>query len=300
MIRKQGKAIVYKDLIAFDGNGNGLRTFISHAHSDHLPSRKTKAIADSITIDVANTRVKRELLSPDNANGINYELLNAGHVLGAKMFYFDDNGKRVLYTGDFSLKEDILAGKAEIRKADILIIDGTYIQPDYIFPSQKSVVKELIDYLEDNKGKKYILAYSFGKAQTIAAWLDKYDVEYGCDIEVCNINNVLKQYGYKFKGKCVGDVRYESNDEDIVIIPYHKAKYINNAIKIGVSGWLSNPYYMRRMNIDAGFPISNHADHEDIIKFIKKVDPMYIVGFQTTEEFKEIVMQRLGIYAQVV
>lgn len=303
MIEKLKRGLKVKDSIILDGNKErNLSVFISHAHEDHLPSRKTSALTSMITKDVANLRKERELISLDESLR-DVEMHHAGHVPGAKMisFYIDD--RKYLYTGDFSVNSTPLLDGAKPVKADILIIDGTYISSEYLFPKQKQVIKELIDIMEDNHKKiNYIFAYSFGKAQTIAAWLDKYGIDYYVDESIFKINKVLERYGYEFKGKNIGDIRFMQRfleESSIVILPFNKRHYVNGkSIKIGVSGWAIQPWFKAQMRLDYALPISDHADHDELLRFIEKIDPLIVFGFQTDKEvFEETIRKELGIYA---
>lgn len=62
--------------------------------------------------------------------GIKFRALNAGHVLGAAMFIIEIAGVRVLYTGDYSRREDRHLMAAELphpsEKIDVLVVEATY------------------------------------------------------------------------------------------------------------------------------------------------------------------------------
>ena len=61
--------------------------------------------------------------------GIKFQFLNAGHVLGAAMILVEVAGVRVLYTGDYSCEEDrhLMAAKPPTsRKPHVLIVEATY------------------------------------------------------------------------------------------------------------------------------------------------------------------------------
>ncbi len=77
-------------------------------------------------------------------DGISFEALNAGHVLGAAQFLVEIAGVRVLYTGDYSREEDRHLMVAEVSacamplgffpsflqvpavRPDVLIVEATY------------------------------------------------------------------------------------------------------------------------------------------------------------------------------
>ncbi|NPA38593.1 MAG: hypothetical protein GXN99_02240 [Candidatus Nanohaloarchaeota archaeon] len=299
MIKKLKRGFMIKNKIILDGNKEADKMlFISHAHEDHLPSRKTDtAITSAITKEVANTRKSRKIIN-HICDVEEIKLHNAGHVPGAKMISFTIDEKKFLYTGDFSTEKTPLYEPAKPVKADVLIIDGTYISEEYIFPSQKQVIKELVDLLKDNK-LNYVFAYSFGKAQTIAYWLQKYDIPYKVDESIYKINKTLEKFGYKFSGENAGDVRHVKHEEGVILAPFTKRRHLNGkGIKIGISGWALHPWFKNQQKLDYALPLSDHADHEALIKFIKKVDPVIVFGFQTEKyAFEETIKEKLGIYA---
>ena len=62
-------------------------------------------------------------------DGIKFQFLNAGHVLGAAMIMIEIAGVRVLYTGDYSCEEDrhLMAAKPPTtRPPHVLIVEATY------------------------------------------------------------------------------------------------------------------------------------------------------------------------------
>ncbi len=303
MIVKLKKGLKVGNSIILDGNKEeNLPVFISHAHEDHLPSRKTRAISSSLTREIANIRKGRELIKADERLQ-EVKVYDAGHVPGAQMISFYINDKKYLYTGDFSVNNTPLINGAKPVKADILIVDATYISSEYIFPDQKEVIKELKDIIQDNDKKIiYIFAYSFGKAQTIASWFDKYKIEYYVDESIYKINKVLNKHGYKLKGKNIGDLRITHKflkEGSVIIAPFNKRYHVNgNSLKVGVSGWAIQPWFKYQMKLDFALPISDHADHRELLKFIEKVDPLIVFGFQTNKKvFEETIKKELGIYA---
>ena len=61
--------------------------------------------------------------------GLSFYALNAGHVLGACMYFLDFlGGRSVLYTGDYSMEEDrhLMAAEVPEKKPDVLITEATY------------------------------------------------------------------------------------------------------------------------------------------------------------------------------
>lgn len=60
--------------------------------------------------------------------GIKFWCYNAGHVLGAAMFMIEIAGIKILYTGDYSRREDrhLMSAETPEMKPDVLIVEATY------------------------------------------------------------------------------------------------------------------------------------------------------------------------------
>lgn len=61
--------------------------------------------------------------------GIKFQFLNAGHVLGAAMIMVEVAGVRVLYTGDYSCEEDrhLMGAKPPAGPPpQVLIVEATF------------------------------------------------------------------------------------------------------------------------------------------------------------------------------
>ena len=82
--------------------------------------------------DLANCCDKVELVDFHQVvehNGIRFWSYNAGHVLGAAMFYIEIGGVRLLYTGDYSMEEDRHLVPAEVPSLEphVLILSLIHI-----------------------------------------------------------------------------------------------------------------------------------------------------------------------------
>ena len=131
--------------------------------------------------DIAKTNESIEIIGFDETieyKGIKITCLNAGHVLGACMFLVDIDGKRVLYTGDFSRQEDhrLMGAKTPtIPGVDVLIIESTYGINNHD-PREKrekdflTAVRSCID----KGGKCLIPMFALGRAQELMLILEEY------------------------------------------------------------------------------------------------------------------------------
>ncbi|MFI5412858.1 MAG: MBL fold metallo-hydrolase [Candidatus Micrarchaeales archaeon] len=104
------------------------------------------------------------------------EFYDAGHISGSAITLLErvhaKDYKRVVYTGDFKLSEQILHKGAEIVKSDLLIMESTYAMKEH--PDRKKSVKDFIDKIKetlDQNGTALIPAFAVGRSQEILTML---------------------------------------------------------------------------------------------------------------------------------
>ncbi len=236
-------------------------SFVSHAHSDHLPKRgRGRALADYITL-----RYIEGAIPAKEPSG--FSLLPAGHVPGARMLYYEGEIS-LLYTGDFSLHSSPLYEGARPKKAEILMIDATYGYRECSFPPREEEIKRMLEYLED-LDRATILTYSFGKPQEILAYMRKYFGK-GFEEEVA-----LSERIYEKTLKMRDLLSSIGIQVDSFSDPGRARYYLTCSwprkgdLRIAVSG-------MPR-RADVQFWISDHADYYDTLQFVEKCSPSLVV-----------------------
>jgi len=112
--------------------------FVSHAHSDHLPSKNGGTILSSLeTSEIANLRgfkMENHLQNIDD-----FSLIDSGHILGARGLLFDD----IFYTGDICTRSRGFLKGAIIPKCKTLITECTFGLPEFIFPKLEEIQKQV-------------------------------------------------------------------------------------------------------------------------------------------------------------
>lgn len=109
--------------------------------------------------------------------GIKFWCYNAGHVLGAAMFMIEIAGVKILYTGDYSRREDRHLMPAEIPEVrpDILIVESTYgVQTLQPVVQREQRFCELVHQIIQRGGRVLIPVFALGRAQELLLILDEY------------------------------------------------------------------------------------------------------------------------------
>jgi len=118
--------------------------------------------------------------------GIEFQLLDSGHIPGGAQILVEGDGKRLLYTSDYNTIDTRLLRGADkdYGELDAVIIESTYANEDH--PDRKNLEKEFVDRVTDvveTGGTVLIPAFSVGRSQEIACILTAYHFEYPVTID---------------------------------------------------------------------------------------------------------------------
>ncbi|MCS7064476.1 MAG: ATP-dependent DNA ligase [Methylacidiphilales bacterium] len=287
--------------------------FISHAHFDHFSAHQHAHASQptahliSCRTDLSTTIDAWPWATPQTINtGLQATLYPAGHVLGSAMIELNDGHQSLLYTGDFKLRDSLTAEKAAPPRADILIMETTYGLPHYVMPPTEKTVRQILDFcratLEDDE-TPVLLAYSLGKTQELLARLTPHlDVPFYLHPQAYKIAQAYEQLGYALGSYAEIPHSYKKRGEAVILAPpqMNGTAWMKNipARRVAlISGWALDPGAIYRYRCDAAFPLSDHADYNELLELVRMVKPrrVYTVhGFAV--EFAETLRQ-LGIEA---
>ncbi len=277
-------------------------SFVSHAHSDHAPSK--------VSGEVISTEETGELLSRHFSTlvyeqkfenlGVSFRLIPSGHMLGSSQVVIE-NGFKVIYTGDLHLEGGATSGMGVVERCDILIIESTFGSPFYILPDREYVLGEIKDWIEDcfSRGDvPVLLGYSLGKAQEIIKLLSG---DYKLGLHRAVYENCRK---YEALGVNLGsyelyseNIREEKEDRVLIFPPAARNSLKGNFKKALLSGWALHGATKFKFRVDEAFAISDHSDFNGLVNYVEKASPQVIYtlhGF--AEEFSDELKER-GFYA---
>ena len=250
-------------------------SFVSHAHSDHTNGMKSKEriIASSETRDLAGFSSNWKLETGD------WKLIDAGHILGSRQLAIDGDGERIIYTGDISLKPNIFGWRAQMQECDRLIMEATYGDPAYVFPPHEDIHQEIFRWVRGNDSKNIIIGcYELGKAQEMVKILNEAHVTPIVTEKTGSFCSIYEKYGMKLDCFVVGSVEAEEamSRRFVALVPMSKAKryfarrlsqaFERETLCAVATGWALH----YRFNTDAAFPLSDHADFDDLVHFIEQ------------------------------
>lgn len=281
--------------------------FVSHAHSDHLPSKNGGTILSSIeTNEIANLRGFKMENYVDYID--DFTLIDSGHILGAKGLLFDD----IFYTGDICTRNRGFLSGAKIPKCKTLITECTFGLPEFKFPRLSQIQKQVNELISElyAKGIPVILmGYQLGKAQTITQLFGHWAPLYFHD-SVKQMNSLHQKFGVPLK-EGMGHSEAEKNGllekkPWIMVAPMlsSKNKFVQDmkskygAVTIGFSGWAKSSRFSFGRRTDYSIPMSDHCDFDELVEMVVQsgAEQVYTIhGF--VDEFAEH-LRKIGISAQ--
>jgi ATP-dependent DNA ligase I len=263
--------------------------FVSHAHSDHIAPHKEIVVSERTARLMQNrlpgSRMEHILPFGEKrmVHGVELMLLPAGHIFGSAQCLLFAGNETLLYTGDFKLRPGKSAERTEWRNADTLIMETTFGLPRYRFPATEQVINQIIAFCREtiDEGEvPVLLGYSLGKAQEILCSLDGAGLTPMLHGSVYQMTRIYEQFGQSF----CRYLRYSSNDvAGKVLICPPSASHSRMLEKIArkrvamISGWAVDPNAIYRYQVDAAFPLSDHADYNDLLRYVELVQPRRVL-----------------------
>lgn len=264
------------------------RCFVSHAHSDHI-ARHELALATSGTACLYRHRLgaKHRVLEmsyrvPIEFAGLRLTALPAGHCLGSAMLLADDGQRSLLYTGDFKLDASTTSEPAELPRADILIMESTFGRPQYRLPAREQVIAQLLEIvfaaLTDGK-TPVVHAYPLGKSQEVTRLLTQNGVPVLQHRVIYEVSRVYEQCGVDLGDYAMFDGQ-PLNGHAVVTLPRTAREFrlpgLGKTVSIAVTGWAMDQSAKYRLRVDHALPLSDHADYDQLIEAVRRVEPREI------------------------
>ena len=263
--------------------------FVSHAHSDHIAPHQ-EIILSERTARLMQARMpgeRHEHILPfgqrTSVRGVDVTLLPAGHISGSAQILIEAESSSLLYTGDFKLRPGRSAEPTEWKQADTLIMETTYGLPRYRLPPTEQVIEQIVAFCREalEEGEvPILLGYSLGKAQEILCALDGAGLTPMLHGAVFAMTRIYEQFGQAF----CQYLRYNANNVagKVLICPpsANRSRMLEKIPRKRVamiSGWAIDPGAIYRYQVDAAFPLSDHADYTDLIRYVELVQPKRVL-----------------------
>jgi len=285
--------------------------FITHAHSDHTYGFSTSARKFSTfeTLQIHQALRDREVKRAQTLQiGESIEIedtkitvLNAGHMLGSCQFEVQTPKFKAIYTGDINCVDTLTTQAAEGRSCDYLIIEGTYGHPSYLFPRRNTMYADIIRWTMTEIKKKRIptfQVYSSGKPQEVVRLFNVYaKIPVVCSPTISNANEVYARNGIslEYLDSSTPEGKKALKNGDCVYVTTGRGDHLpHNASRAVATGWALRQAFRSY----TAFPLSSHADFEQLIDFVSRVNPQRVYIFTGyTDVLASQIESKLGIQA---
>lgn len=262
------------------------RAFVSHAHGDHVaPEDGARVVASTATAALLRARFGLQATdalawgeplaweAPVGPCVLTVE--PAGHVLGAAQLVAETPAGRLVYTGDYQPGPGLTHAPGGPLPCDVLVIEATFGLPIFHFPPRDAVRTDLTAWCAARLAAgeaPVVLAYALGKAQELIAALGEAGLPvaaHGAVRKVCD--------AYRELGVPLPDVRpitpADPEPAVLVVPPWARGQPLvkkrKNARIAYVSGWARVDAARERFDADAVFPLSDHADFDDLLLAVR-------------------------------
>jgi Cft2 family RNA processing exonuclease len=282
-------------LDAHDSRGADEWAVVTHAHSDHIARHRrvilTEPTARLLRQRLGGQREERVLRFGERAEfsgpGGNFALtlLPAGHILGSAMALVEWAGGSLLYTGDFRLRRSDACEPCDFtaaRGCDWLVMETTFGRPEYVFPPMEQVAAELLAFCRTALAAgetPVLLGWTLGKAQELLCLLADSGLRIAVHEAVLPLARIYEQCGVRLGAFEPLDLKRAAGC--VLICPPTFAQAPQRAAlgpcKFALAtGWAMDSSCQYRSGVDAAFPLSDHADFNELIAFVHHVRPRRI------------------------
>ncbi len=267
------------------------KAIITHAHGDHATRGHAIYISSRSGAALVKHRVGAhakitswEYGEVHRMNDVFVSLHPAGHILGSaqvRIEWRSTRGTEVwVVTGDFRREPDPTCEPFEVIRCDTLITEATFARPQFVWPTTQSQLDRLEQWWQGNQQRgfaSFLYVYALGKAQRILAALNPDCGPIFAPKVVRDISQIYRDAGVALPRE--RDPFVEMTPElwsrALIILPPSSKRplmipTVGSSVTAFASGWMLDPEEQQRRQVDAGFVISDHPDHLEILRTVEE------------------------------
>ncbi|MFQ5627620.1 MAG: MBL fold metallo-hydrolase [bacterium] len=261
---------------------------VSHGHSDHIKKHRhiyaTPATSSFVRRRLGRVKITEvEFGKPFSVGHAQITFLPAGHILGSAQIFVEKDGQSLLYTGDFNTQQSLTAEPVQIHECDTLIMECTFGYQKYRFPPRDELIGRLCDFAMKtlaNGEIPLVFGYALGKAQEAMKILADSGFRLCAHGSILHLAEVYKKYGIDF-GDVVKFNASNAADNRVIVLPPQARKNrqvqrLERTRSVFLSGWGMDASARFRYGVDEVIPLSDHADFDGLLEYIRLVNPKKI------------------------
>ncbi|HSN22340.1 MAG TPA: ligase-associated DNA damage response exonuclease [Usitatibacter sp.] len=253
------------------------RAVITHAHADHARPGSARYLCAAPGLAVLRARLGAEAAieaqpygRPIDIDGVRVSLHPAGHVLGSAQVRVEARGEVWVVSGDYKLQPDPTCAPFEPLRCDAFVTESTFGLPIYRWSEPARTVEAIGAWWRANadQGRASVLfAYAFGKAQRILASIDPSTGPILVHGAVDAMDRAYRDAGVALpETKVAIELEKGFDVSRALVVAPPSAQGTPWLKRFGdysdgyASGWMAIRGARRRMAVDQGFVLSDHAD----------------------------------------
>ena len=288
------------------------RAVISHAHDDHVAAHPLAYATPATCRLVSHRRPSLAAVQPlDYGETLALERCRlsfypAGHVLGSAQTLVESDAGRILYTGDLKTRRGFTSGSATPVKADVLVLESTFGKPHYRFPDASEVIANVVRWCSqviDGGATPVLLGYSLGKGQEILSALAAEGFAIALHRSLFGVTEVYRELGCEFPDYHLLDG--EVGRPTVAIVPPTARReglreWLGDFQTASLTGWAMDASLKDRLDVDATFPLSDHADFEELCCYAEAVGAELTYTVLGFDEELAMHLRRRGLRAKAL
>ncbi len=294
------------------------RALITHAHGDHaFPGSAAYLCAEPgklplkirVGDHVETIRYGEKLKIGD----VHVSFHPAGHVLGSAQIRIDNGGEIWVVSGDYKRDNDPTCEPFEVVPCHTFITESTFGLPVYRWQKTHLVIEQITEWWGSNAsaGKaSLLLSYVMGKTQRILASLAVNSHNPG----PIYAHGALQQMNQAYRNSGVNlpnapnpldmPKNHDFTNSLIFAPPSALGSPWMQRFKKGVigraSGWMRIRGRRRRLAVDRGFVLSDHADWPGLLQTIAETQAEHVVVTHGSAEILARYLQENGLKTEVL
>lgn len=259
------------------------RALITHGHSDHARAGHGAVLATQQTLDVMAIRYGEQfagstqtalLGETTSISGVDVTFHPAGHVIGSAQIAVEQNGLRIVASGDYKRQRDPTCLPFEPVRCDVFITEATFGLPVFRHPDPADEIARLLTSVRLFPERAHMVgAYSLGKAQRVIRLLrdagyDKTIYIHGALAELCAF--------YETQGVALGPLAPATDDGArdqfagaIIVGPPAAfsdrwARRFPDPVSAFASGWMRIRQRAKQRGVELPLILSDHGDWDEL------------------------------------
>jgi putative mRNA 3-end processing factor len=265
------------------------RALVTHGHSDHARAGHRVVMATAETLDIMALRYGQDFCQQREVAvlgqtvriaSVNVSFHPAGHVLGSAQIALEQNGFRLVVSGDYKRTPDPTCLPFEPVPCDAFITEATFGLPVFHFPDAEAEMRKLLSSRSVFPERAHLVgAYTLGKAQRVIKTLRL--IGYDRPIYIHGAMEKLSHF-YQRSGIDLGDVRRVVPTEraklagEVIICPPGALKDVwarkfPDPVTVAASGWMRVRARARQKGVELPLIVSDHADWPDLCATVREL-----------------------------